>query len=236
MSQFYSGCWGMKDRSKILNTCLTFSATFPSFLLKVECWRLEDGKKTEVQNFCGLKIRFGQTFQKKLQISLPMPKGDKSSLLHWNIVAIWWVRRARSWCPPSPIFLPLVCSGPWPKKEDWLKKKDRDQRRPGCRRLKARVSSSSGPLPYSWKTRGLAIGKEGRECFLGHNLVLTLKFLRMNPWFQNWVAREAWEQKTNMASSVFKTISYYNCCLTNVATTESRNQWIFTAPHFSMVW
>ena len=42
-------------------------------------------------------------------------------------------------------------SGPWLKREDWLKKKDRNQRTPGCRREKAlvkdRVSSSSGPCP-----------------------------------------------------------------------------------------
>ena len=30
----------------------------------------------------------------------------------------------------------LVSSGPWPKKEDWLKKMERKQRRPGCRRKK----------------------------------------------------------------------------------------------------
>ena len=42
-----------------------------------------------------------------------------------------------------------ISSGPWPKKEDWLKKKDRNQRRPGCRRKKTwledRVSSCLGP-------------------------------------------------------------------------------------------
>ena len=184
MSQFYSGCWKMKNRSKISYPCHSlFSATFPSFLLKVECWRLEDGKNPEVQNFCGLKIRFWETFQKNLQISLTIPKGDKVSLLsesHWNIVAIWWVRRARSRCPSSLIFLKkkIIFSGPWLKKEDWLKKKDRDQRRPGCRRLKARVSSMQGPyhLPSSWKKRGLAIGKEGREYFVSYSLVFTLRF------------------------------------------------------------
>ena len=55
MSWFYSGCWRMKDQSKILDTCLTFSATFPSFS---KCWWLEDGKNVKFQNFCGLKIRF----------------------------------------------------------------------------------------------------------------------------------------------------------------------------------
>ena len=30
-----------------------------------------------------------------------------------------------------------ISSGPWPKKEDWLKKKNRNQRRPGFRRKKA---------------------------------------------------------------------------------------------------
>merc|ERR1712018_1079801 len=37
-----------------------------------------------------------------------------------------------------------------PKKEDWLKKKDRKQRRPGCRRKeeKGRASSSPGPLSF----------------------------------------------------------------------------------------
>ena len=55
MSRFYSGCWRMKDQSKILDTCLTFSATFPSFS---KCWWLEDGKNVKFQNFCGLKIRF----------------------------------------------------------------------------------------------------------------------------------------------------------------------------------
>ena len=185
MSQFYSGCWGMKDRSKILNTCLTFSATFPSFLLKVECWRLEDGKNPDVQNFCGLKIRFGQTFQKKLQISLPMPKGDKSSLLHWNIVAIWWVRRARSWCPPSPIFLPLVCSGPWlhdrRKKTGW-------RRRTVTKEDLVAEDSRLGWAPCRAPTFLLEETRSGHRqrrevVFLGHNLVFTLKFLSMNPWF-----------------------------------------------------
>jgi len=66
------------------------------------------------------------------------------------------------WCQPdsslspsphSCLFLPrssLARTWSWcrPKKEDWLKKKDRYQRRPGCGRKKTRhcwVSSSSGP-------------------------------------------------------------------------------------------
>jgi len=42
-----------------------------------------------------------------------------------------------------------------PKKEDWLKKKDRKQRRPGSRRKKTskkeRVSSCPGPLSFTFK-------------------------------------------------------------------------------------
>jgi len=61
-----------------------------------------------------------------------------------------------SWChllslfPPSRSTHAVARIWSWcrPKKEDWLKKKDRNQRRPGCGRKKlwqCWVSSSSGP-------------------------------------------------------------------------------------------
>merc|ERR1712013_583663 len=40
-----------------------------------------------------------------------------------------------------------LSSGPWPKKEDWLKKKDRNQRRPGRRRSQEEGGGACEPPP-----------------------------------------------------------------------------------------
>merc|ERR1711874_732062 len=61
-----------------------------------------------------------------------------------------------------------------PKKEDWLKKKDRKQRRPGCRRKKTRkrgdcLESHSDPLTDTPTTPAAAkqlIGHEGQRTLL----------------------------------------------------------------------
>jgi len=54
--------------------------------------------------------------------------------------------------PPEPAVTSTSWSRRRLKQEDWLKKKDRKQRRPGCRRQGEQASSCSGPCsPFWWR-------------------------------------------------------------------------------------
>merc|ERR1711936_1298377 len=96
--------------------------------------------------------------------------------------------------PPSPS---LTLSPPGrtrPKKEDWLKKKDRKQRRPGRRRKKTRKRgdrhkshrpadrhfNSNADIQTSPAAAKQLIGREGLRTFLGLRVVF-LRALRFPP-------------------------------------------------------
>ena len=145
MSQFYSGCWKMKNRSKIFYTCHSlFSATFPSFS-KLSIGDLEMAKTWKSKTLVGSNQDFGRLFKRIFRSPYQCQRVIKFHSCQRAFEILWQYDGFEEIEVDVHLLWYSISSGPWPKKEDWLKKKDRDQRRPGCRRLKARVSSMQGP-------------------------------------------------------------------------------------------